>query len=147
MDLLFVFIVALAVLWVVQALLVYRQGKAFMKRISALRREGRLAIGVGYNRFRLRSFVVVVVDRQDRVVRVERLSGLTVFARSQPIDRYVGLPLAELPDVARARKLAPALVTALTQAVDALVAGDPTSGAQRTAIGEEEGGMPISETI
>ncbi len=150
-------IVALAVVWSVQSFFVYRQGKAFMRRIHVLRQEGRVAIGVGYNRFRVRTFIVVVADHRDRVVRVERLSGLTIFARVRPVGRYAGLHLSEVVDVAKGQKAPPQVIAALQQAVDALVAdstgGTPEPGAD--ADPEEEGptprdeerGLPIAQVI
>ena len=147
-------IIALALIWVAQSIFVYRQGRAFMQRVSALRKMGRLAIGVGQNRFRIRNFIVVVVDGNDRVVRVERLSGLTVFARSQPINRYVGLPLVELSAVALSIGAPKHVQAAIDQAVKALLEPQPPSSDQvlpDTADpgrpDEPEGGVPISQTI
>ncbi len=156
MDPLFI-IVALAVIWSAQSYLVYRQGKAFMRRIHILRQEGRVAIGVGYNRIHVRTFVVVVADRQDRVIRVERLTGLTIFARVRPVDRYAGLRLSEIVDVATNQKAPRQFVTALKQAADALLAegaGDSAASAtdapaeeEGHAPRDEEGGLPIAEVI
>ncbi len=145
MDPLFI-IVALAVIWSAQSYLVYRQGKAFMRRIHVLRQEGRVAIGVGYNRIHVRTFVVVVADRQDRIVRVERLSGLTIFARVRPVDRFAGLRLQEVVDVATSQKASRQFTTALKQAVDALLTDDagesPDSPASTADAAEEEGHAP-----
>jgi len=147
-----ILITALAVIWVAQSLFVYRQGRAFMRRIGELRREGRVAIGVGLNRLRIRNFLVVVADRNDRVVRVERLSGLTVFARPQPINRYAGLPLTELSDVVRNQGSPRHFQQAIDQAVAALLAPESAPDpelplpADRGDLGEE-GGVPISHTV
>lgn len=153
----FAFILVLAALWVVQSVMVYRQGKAFMRRINELRRMGRVAIGVGYNRFRLRTFVVVVANRDDRVVRVERLSGLTIFAKTRPIDRYAGLPLTEVLAVAEANHAPVQILAGLKQAVEALLADDTkrgnageeesTSPGPAPAPREDERGMPIADAI
>ena len=150
-------IVVLAGVWMLQSFLVYRQGKAFMRRIHTLRQQGRVAIGVGYNRFRLRTFIVVVADSADRVVRVERLSGLTIFARVRPVDRYSGLALTEVVDVAISQKAPAQFVTALKQAVEALIAdssgGTPAADADAQAEAEgraprdEERGLPIAQAI
>lgn len=156
MDPLFI-IVGLAVIWSAQSYLVYRQGKAFMRRIHVLRQEGRVAIGVGYNRIHVRTFVVVVADHQDRIVRVERLSGLTIFARVRPIDRYAGLRLSEVVDVATSQQAPRHFITALRQAVDALIAdsseGTPAADADSApeedahAPRDDERGLPIAEVI
>ena len=157
MSPLLAFILGLAALWVVQAVMVYRQGKAFMKRINQLRREGRVSIGVGYSRIRLRTFIVVVANRDNRVIRVERLSGLTIFARPRPIDRYAGLPLTEVVAVAEAQHAPVQILTALRQAADALLAesakqedaagGSSTGSGPAPALREGEGGLPIADAI
>jgi DNA-binding transcriptional regulator of glucitol operon len=154
-------IVALAVIWSAQSYLVYRQGKAFMRRIHVLRQEGRVAIGVGYNRIHVRTFVVVVADREDRVIRVERLTGLTIFARVRPVDRYAGLRLSEVVDVAVSQKAPRQFTTAIKQAVDALLAdgtgesagsaadapADAPAEEEGHAPRDEEGGLAIAEVI
>ena len=97
-------------------------------------------------------YMVVVADRNDRVVRVERLSGLTVFARPQPINRYAGLPLTELSDVVRNQGSPRHFQQAIDQAVAALLAPEPAPDpelplpADRGDLGEE-GGVPISHTV
>jgi DNA-binding transcriptional regulator of glucitol operon len=150
-------IVVLAVVWMLQSFFVYRQGKAFMRRIHELRQQGRVAIGVGYNRFRIRTFIVVVADSTDRVARIERLSGLTIFARVRPVERYSGLPLTEVVDVAMSQQAPRQFTTALKQAVDALIAdrsggtpagdADPQPEEEGDAPRDEERGLPIAQAI
>ncbi len=152
-----VWIPLLAAVWVAQSIFVFYQGKAFAHRITELRREGRVAIGLAHNRIRVRTFVIVVADRDDRVVKVETLSGLTVFARPRTLPRYAGLPLTELSDVARANRAPAHFQKAASQAVQALLAPEPdTEGAAMPGgshpgsvptMPAEEGGGPIAQRI
>lgn len=151
-------IALLIVVWVLQSTFVFFQAKAFAQRITQLRHEGRLAVGLGRSRIRIRMFAIVVVDRQDRVVRVETLGGWSVFARPRLLPRYVGLPVAELPDAVRAQKPSRQLQGAIDQAVKALTEPEPTTegsvmptrqNAGETAgpPEEEEGGVAIAHPV
>lgn len=152
-----VWIPLLAAVWVAQSIFVFYQGKAFALRISRLRHEGRVAIGLAHSRIRVRTFVIVVADRGDRVVKVETLSGFTVFARPRTLPRYAGLPLTELVDVVRANKAPAHFLKAVDQAVQALLSPEPaTDGAvmpgashpgSADSLPAEEGGGPIAQRI
>ena len=151
-------IAALVFVWVLQSIFVFFQARAFARRITQLRHEGRLAIGLGRSRFRVRLFAIVVVNREDRVVKVETLSGWSVFARPRLLPRYAGLPVAELPQAVRAQKASRQLQGAIDQAVKALTQPEPsTEGAvmptRQDAADtadppeEEEGGVAIADPI
>ena len=91
-------VIGLGVVWMFQMLLSTWQMKRFYARIAQLRRKGRVAIGKAGTAWRLRQYAVVVVNKQNTVVAVERLSGLTIFARLRPVEGLVGRPLEALID-------------------------------------------------
>lgn len=93
------FFVVFAVLWIAQLYATAKQSQAFMRSISRLRALGETAIGASsHNRMRRRSYVALASDETDLVTGAIELSGLTVFARAQPVPELVGTPLRTLAD-------------------------------------------------
>lgn len=87
-----------AALWALQMYAGGRQVQRFMRAVRAIRVQGRTAIGTAGGRVGGRTYVAVAADASDRVVAATRLSGRTVFAGPQPMDRIVGRQLQELLD-------------------------------------------------
>ena len=93
------FFLVFAVLWVAQLYATAKQSQAFMRSISGLREFGETSIGASsHNRMRRRSYVALASDETDLVTGAIELSGLTVFARAQPVPELVGVPLRTLAD-------------------------------------------------
>ena len=90
------FFIVLALAWMAQIFLAWRQAQSFMARVRALRRSGKVAIGTSGNRLRGRAYVVLAVGPDDRVTAAETLKGATVFARSRPVPALVGRRAADL---------------------------------------------------
>jgi DNA-binding transcriptional regulator of glucitol operon len=93
------FFLVFAVLWMAQLYATAKQSQAFMRSVSGLRSLGETAIGASsHNRMRRRSYVALASDETDLVTGAIELSGITVFARAQPIPELVGIPLRVLAD-------------------------------------------------
>jgi DNA-binding transcriptional regulator of glucitol operon len=93
------FFLVFAVLWMAQLYATAKQSQAFMRSVSGLRSLGETAIGASsHNRMRRRSYVALASDETDLVTGAIELSGITVFARAQPIPEIVGIPLRVLAD-------------------------------------------------
>jgi DNA-binding transcriptional regulator of glucitol operon len=120
----------LAVLWLLQLGLAYRQARRFMARARALRRQGRVSIGASPRRLRGRAYVVVAVGPDDRVTAAEVLRGITVFANARPEPALVGLPAAELAAGRQVPGLPPRVLAAAYSAAAAMHP-DPTVDTQR----------------
>jgi glucitol operon activator protein len=90
------YFIVLALAWMVQIYLAWRQAQSFMTRVRALRHSGRVAIGLSGNRLRGRAYVVLAVGPDDRVTAAETLRGNTVFARPRPVPALVGRTAAGL---------------------------------------------------
>lgn len=91
-------IIGLAIAWGIQYILAFFQMKRYYKRISELRRLGQVSTGVAGSSWRRRQYAVLVVDANHRIVRVEELSGWTVFAVLKPVKGLDGRPLSDLDD-------------------------------------------------
>jgi DNA-binding transcriptional regulator of glucitol operon len=86
----------LGVLWVIQFGLAYWQMRRFYQRMITLRQKGLTAIGLSGNRYQGRSYAVLTIDKDDRIIHAEQFSGWTVFAQLKPVPELVGLPLNEV---------------------------------------------------
>jgi glucitol operon activator protein len=90
------FFIVLALAWMGQIFLAWKQAERFMARVRVLRRSGKVAIGSSGSRLRGRAYVVLAVGPDDRVTAAETLKGMTVFARTKPLPALVGRPAADL---------------------------------------------------
>jgi DNA-binding transcriptional regulator of glucitol operon len=87
-------VVALAAAWFGQILLSSHQMRRFHRVSQQWRREGSaMAIGLAGTTYRSKTYAVVVVDDDRRVVRAGRLSGFTVAAGMKPVPEVVGMHL------------------------------------------------------
>lgn len=77
--------------WMLQLYLSYKQMRRFYARLSVLRKQGVTAIGMGGTRYKGRAYAVVVVNPDARqIVRVEKLTGMTIFASLTPVPELSG---------------------------------------------------------
>ncbi|HEY8868302.1 MAG TPA: transcriptional regulator GutM [Candidatus Limnocylindrales bacterium] len=133
-----VFIGVIVLLWVLQLALSYRQAIGFSKRIAEMRRSGTVAVGLGQGRYRSRTYAVVAVGRDDRVLAAEVLKGWTTLSRPKPIPDLPGLPYERLCDTPAVATFDSALRAALCQVVTTL---RKDRAAKQTA----EGGAAIAQ--
>ena len=85
-----------AILWVAQFGFTYQQMIRFNRRITALRKLGRVSVGMHGDRWRGRTYAVLVVDPADRIERIEVLAGWTVFAKLVPLTALDQQPISVL---------------------------------------------------
>jgi DNA-binding transcriptional regulator of glucitol operon len=106
--------------WVLQIVLSYRQAIQFGKRVADMRRSGTVAVGLGRGRLRARTYAVVSVGRDDRVVAAEVLKGWSTLSKPRPIPSLPGLPYERLCDTPAVSGLDAPLRAALCQVVETL---------------------------
>jgi DNA-binding transcriptional regulator of glucitol operon len=88
----YIFLIVAAA-WGVQFALAYWQLRRFHRRIAELRKLGRCSVGLHGDRWRGRTYAVLAIDRQDRVLDVEVFRGWTVLAQLRPIEGLAGMRL------------------------------------------------------
>ena len=93
-----IIILSLAAAWLVQYYLAWWQMRRFYKRIAELRRDGLVSIGMAGSSWRRKQYGVLVVDKADKIVHVEQLSGWTVLATLKPVPGLDGRPMSHLFD-------------------------------------------------
>jgi DNA-binding transcriptional regulator of glucitol operon len=89
-------LLGLVVMWLLQFGLAYWQMRRFYRRMSILRQGGLTAIGLSGNRYKGRTYAVLTIDEDNRIVHAEKFSGWTIFAGLKPVPELVGLPLDEM---------------------------------------------------
>jgi glucitol operon activator protein len=110
-------IMLLGILWIVQYILSFWQMRRYYKRIAQLRRDGLVSIGMAGSAWRRRQYAVLVVDKNNRLVHVEQLSGWTVMANLKPVPGLAGRLLSDLMDDTIKLPVSPKLLLALRNAV------------------------------
>lgn len=112
-----VIILMLAIMWALQYALSFWQMRRYYRRLAELRREGMVWVGMAGSAWRRRQYAVLVVDRDNRIVRAEQLSGWTVLAALKPVPELEGRPASDLTDDALELPVSGKLLLALRDAV------------------------------
>ncbi len=90
-------LLVIAAMWASQLALAYLQAKKFQADLRSLRQYGTVAIGMGGRRYRGgRAFVALAADENGMIVTGLVLRGLTVFAKSKPLNTYNGFSLTDI---------------------------------------------------
>lgn len=111
------YMIAFAVLYLLQMALSMRQATNYSRHYGALRRRGRVAIGKQKNLLFSGAIVMFLLDERDVVVEGSRLSGVTVFSRFRALDDYVGQHVSTL-DASGQRQLPRSVRAAVGNARD-----------------------------
>ncbi len=136
-DNLAVLIFAMVGMWFAQFFMANRQMRAFYKRLAQIRKNGLTAVGMAGGQYKGRSYAVLTIDENDRVVHAEQFSGWTVFATLKPVPEMVGLPLREVLDNQSSLPVSKKLQTAFANAAKDLQAArekDPVTLAGPTCL-------------
>ncbi|MBB6451112.1 DNA-binding transcriptional regulator of glucitol operon [Geomicrobium halophilum] len=76
---------ALGIAFLIQSALGFWQIKNFNQRYAVMRSEGKVAIGRSRGLFRSGVVLLLSVDNSAKIIRAEKMQGLTIFARFKPV--------------------------------------------------------------
>lgn len=93
-----VVVLGLGCMWLLQYAFTFWQMRRYNKRLSELRKGGSVWVGLNGSAWKGRQYAVVVVDKENRIARVEQLSGWTVLAALKPVPGLEGRPVSDLTD-------------------------------------------------
>jgi len=93
-----VVILGLALAWSIQYILAFWQMRRYYRRLSQLRRDGLVWVGMAGSAWKRRQYAVIVVDQNEHILHAEQLSGWTVLASLKPIPGLIGRPIRDLLD-------------------------------------------------
>ena len=105
-----------------------------------LRTLGRCAVGVSGSIYKTKAYGVLVVDKTDRIVRAEKLTGFTIFAQLRPVDQLVGRTLSDLLS-GPFKGLSPKVHNAFKMAAETLLKGSEPEGKLGSAAAAATGGL------
>jgi len=140
-----VFLVLLVIAWTLQGVASFWQARRFYGRIQQMRTLGRSAVGVSGDMYRTKAYAVLAVDSQNRIVRAEKLTGLTIFAQLKPVESLAGLTLSDLLS-GPIEGLSPKLYNAFKMAAEALVKEPAATDTPEAEVSENTGApQPVLE--
>lgn len=97
------FILIFAGVWTVQIIMAQLQARHFRQTFNEMRQttdSGYLGVGVHKPRFGVGSVVILVTDKEHRILKAAHMTGVTVFTRFKPLAELIGKPLKTIPDKA-----------------------------------------------
>ena len=90
MNSLIIFAIFAMAAYVFQIFLGWQQLKDFNKTYTILRKLGRVAIGRKPGKIKSGTIVMFAVDENGRVLKASKMQGVTILARFQNMENFVG---------------------------------------------------------
>ena len=90
MNSLIIFAIFAMAAYVFQIFLGWQQLKDFNKTYTILRKLGRVAIGRKSGKIKSGTIVMFAVDENGRVLKASKMQGVTILARFQNMENFVG---------------------------------------------------------
>lgn len=90
------FVIFIFGLWILQGLMTYRQIKNYRKTLFRLKNKGRVYVGHEKGKLKAGSIVLLVVDKNNIIIDMKEMKGITVFDRFKTKDTYIGKTVEEL---------------------------------------------------
>lgn len=94
-------IIALALGLAFQLLLTGWQTKRFYARLKEIRKDGLTSVGMEGGIWSGRTYAVLVVDDERKVLHAEKMSGMTIFSKLKPVPVLEGLAAVDILDETR----------------------------------------------
>jgi len=91
-------IIIFVLAWALQFAMSYFQMHRFYKRVGQLRKDGITSVGMSGSMYKRRIYGVLTVDKTDKILHAEQLSGWTVFASLKPVKEVEGLYINDIMD-------------------------------------------------
>lgn len=86
----------LIIAYIFQMVLGIKQFKYFNRHYVAMRNRGQVVIGTNKGRIVSGTIILLVVDKQFKIVEAEKMQGVSSFATFKSFDQVVGCNLLEL---------------------------------------------------
>ena len=99
-----------------QLLLTGWQTKRFFTRLKGIRKSGLTSIGLEGGIWTGKTYAVLVIDDDKKILHAEKMTGMTIFAKLQPVPVLEGLYSDDLLDETRTFPLKKKLMKAFQNA-------------------------------
>jgi len=83
-------------MWTIQGLLGFWQLRHFNKRFKLLRKEGRVVVGKSKGRVMAGVVVMFCLDQDCKIIKGEKMEGVSVFARLKPFHAFNNVNLLNI---------------------------------------------------
>ena len=93
-----VIFVLLVVMWILQFGLTYLQMRKYTARLKIIRQDGLTAVGLSGSKYKGRTYGVLTVDKNNKIIHAEKMSGWTNFSNLRPVPDLVGMTLEQILD-------------------------------------------------
>ena len=113
-------IIALALGLAFQLLLTGWQTKRFFSRLKEIRKSGLTSIGLEGGMWTGKTYAVLVIDDDKKILHAEKMAGMTIFAKLVPVPVLEGLHYADILDETRTFPLRKKLMKAFRNAAKEL---------------------------
>lgn len=91
-------IIGFVIAWIIQFAMTFLQMRRFNKRLTELRRLGTTAVGMSGSMYKRRTYGVLVINKDEKILHAEQFSGWTVFASLKPVKELEGLTTKDIMD-------------------------------------------------
>jgi DNA-binding transcriptional regulator of glucitol operon len=89
-------IIGFVIAWVIQFVMTFFQMRRFNKKLSQFKKLGTTAVGMSGSMYKRRTYGVLVIDKNEKILHAEQFSGWTVFASLKPVQELEGLTPADI---------------------------------------------------
>lgn len=86
------------VMWILQFGLTYLQMRKYTARLKIIRQDGLTAVGLSGSKYKGRTYGVLTVDKNNKIIHAEKMSGWTNFSNLRPVSDLVGMNLEQILD-------------------------------------------------
>lgn len=93
-----VIFVLLVVMWILQFGLTYLQMRKYTARLKIIRQDGLTAVGLSGSKYKGRTYGILTVDKNNKIIHAEKMSGWTNFSNLRPVPDLVGMTLEQILD-------------------------------------------------
>lgn len=112
-----IIVLGLGFMWLLQFVLTFWQLRRYNQRLSELRKLGTVWVGLNGTAWKGRVYALVVVNKQNHIVCVEKFAGKTIFAVPKPVPGFEGRPISDLTDDSIELPVSEKMLQALRNAV------------------------------
>jgi DNA-binding transcriptional regulator of glucitol operon len=91
-------ILCFVIAWVIQYTMTYFQMRRFNKRLNELKKIGITSVGMSGSVYKRRTYAVLVINKDEKILKAEQFSGWTVFAGLKPVVELEGLSTKDILD-------------------------------------------------
>jgi DNA-binding transcriptional regulator of glucitol operon len=93
-----VIFVLLVVMWVLQFGLTFFQMRKYTARLKIIRQDGLTAVGMSGTKYKGRTYGVLTIDDDKKIIHAEKMSGWTNFSNLRPVPELFGLTIEQVLD-------------------------------------------------